>query len=121
MNPADAAHEAWGLLLDCAPKHVCKEFRGRLRSNWPDVASCYVDGGHTGACQPLDRSVTKPFKESLRKIAARDLANMVIDDLEDLQAVMNKPFLKNKVLQWVKAAVEEIQTKEGMFEHAWSL
>ena len=90
-----------------------------MESNWQDVSRCYIDG-FTSAAQPLDRAVVKPFKEALRNAAAADLAEMVASDLDDLSTVMNRPGLKNKIVQWVHTALDDIKSKERLFQHAWS-
>ena len=83
------------------------------------MSRCFFDG-FTSAEQPLDRAVVKPFKEAVRNAAAADLAEMVVSDLDDLSTVMNMPGLKNKIVQWVHTALDDIKSKESLFQHAWS-
>ena len=95
MNPPSMRRHRWACLMDCAPKHISIAFRQNMESIWKDVSRCYIDGGFTGAAQPLDRAVVRPFKEALRNAAATDLAEMVVCDLDNLSTVMNRPSLKN--------------------------
>ena len=90
-----------------------------MESNWQDVSRCYIDG-FTSAAQPLDRAVVKPFKEALRNAAAADLVEMVASDLDDLSTVMNMPGLKKKIVQWFHTALDDIKSKERLFQHACS-
>ena len=90
-----------------------------MESNWQDVSRCYFDG-FTSAAQPLDSAVMKPFKEAPRNAAAADLAEMVASDLDDLSTVMNRPGLTNEIVQWVHTALDDIKSKERLFQHAWS-
>ena len=90
-----------------------------MESNWQDVSRCKIDG-FTSVAQHLERVVMKPFKEAPRNAAAADLAEMVVSDLDDLSTVMNRPGLKNKIVQWVHTALDDIKSKERLFQHAWS-
>ena len=105
--------------MDCAPKHISRALRQNMESNWQDVSRYYFDG-FTSVAQPLDRAIVKPFKEAIRNAAAADLAEMVVSDLDDLSTVMNMPGLKNKIVQWVHTALDDIKSKESLFQHGWS-
>ena len=92
-----------------------------MHTHWPEVPLCYVDCNHTGGSQPLDRAVVRPWKEELRNAAATDLAAMLINGVEDINTIMTKPGLKNKIIQWVESACDKVKTKEDMFQRVFFL
>jgi hypothetical protein len=109
----------WACLLDCAPKHTGKLFRASMREHMDEVPLVYVDCNQTGGLQPLDCAVMKPWKDELRKAASGDLATMLIDGVDDFASIMNKPGLKNKIVQWVTSDIDKTKDKERMYAKAW--
>ena len=88
-----------------------------MESKWKDVSRCYIDS----AAQPLNRAVMKPFKEALRNTQLQQTWQrwwLVV--WGGLSTVMNRLGLKNKIVQYVHTALDDIRSNERVFQHAWS-
>jgi hypothetical protein len=118
----DTPQLPWIIVLDVCPVHVSKATRALFAERFPWVRTAFVQPGKTCVSQPADVAFMAPLKDILRRTATADLSKLILTQMDEgqpLKAVLSGPFLKNKIVSWVELSLNELRTKERIYEKAW--
>jgi hypothetical protein len=104
--------------INCWSVHKSEEFRGWMKETHPTIIICFVPGGCTGLCQPLDVGIQHVLKQSMKRSAHKDIVTETITQLNSgTPAAMLKldttlGTLRNRSVGWMVNAYRDINNKD---------
>ena len=119
----------WICFIDAATIHVAADFRELVRTELPRLTLAFVPAGQTSFCQQLDMAFMKPFKDTLKRHAARECAVHLVTSLlaetpekpmESVSLETKLPFMRRRLCEAVARAVDELPARENVHNSAWS-
>ena len=112
------------VVLDCAPIHMSKEFRRRVREEMEWIKLVYVAPTHTATAQPLDVAYNFPLKASLTRVPTAHFSKLLLDAIESddkgaRQVDTRMSSLKPLLPHWVGVALNELSLRDDIREFGW--
>jgi hypothetical protein len=105
-------------MIDCWSVHKSEEFHSWMKEAHPNIIISFVPGNLTGLVQPLDVRIQQVLKQSMKRLAHKDIVNETIAHLDagaplgmfKLDATLGT--LHDRSVGWILNAYHDINKKE---------
>ena len=92
---------------------ITAETISAIREAFPTLTLCLVEQGTTSICQPLDRPYFRAIKACLRRQFCGVMATEVLNKLNPIGQLVDKPTTRSNILHLLHAALQYAHTVDG--------